>query len=1192
MSTAAASSTDLPDRKYAVFISYRHADNKEQGRQWASWLHHTLETYEVPPDLVGRKNERGETVRKSLYPVFRDEEELPAHADLKANIQRALRNSTLLVIICSPRAVESRYVEQEISYFKELGKTDYILPLMIDGEPNVADDPAKVRAGISIDLECLPKPLRYGIPREDGSIDWALLTNHPICADARPENKPVQGWTTAAAYREELTRQRLAKPEIDRLSTAYEEQLQLATMKIIAGAIGLPLGEVTQRDKAHQLNRQKQKARVLRRWLLAVGALALLVIFGGAVAWQQKEKADLNATLARESEKVAKEQEQKVRTQLKEAARTDWINAKDFLSKDRPRDAFAYLARSCEYDPESSLASETSVFQLKNWKFPLPLVTLRHENRVWSAQFSGDGNHILTGSSDNTARVWDVLSGKLLTTLQHESALETAQFSADGSRILTASQYTARVWDALSGKLLTTLQHEGALEGAQFSADGSRILTASQHTAWVWDVLSGKLLASLQGNRPLFSVDGSRILAASEDKTTKVLEVPGGKLLATLAGQIDSWKSAQFSPDSSRIVTTSWGETAQVWEAQSGKLLATLVGHENSLNSAQFSPDSGRIVSTSDDMTARVWESQSGKLLATLQGHEDQVWSAHFSADGRRLVTSSGDHTARVWDAQSGELIATLTGHEWWVTDAQFNADGSRIVTTSQDRTARVWKTQSGKLLPMLLKHGDNVISAQFSNDHSRIVTASEDKTARVWETQTGRLLATLPHENGVRSAQFSADGKLILTASEDETPRVWEVQSGKLLATLQGNNAQFSADGRLVLTNSRDNTARVWQSQSGELLVTLQGNNAQFSADGSRIVTTWDDMRARVWDAQGGKLIATLIGHEGPVTSARFCADGSRVITASRDKTARVWDAQSGELITTLQGHEGPVTSAEFCADGSRILSGSAYEADDTVRVWDSQNGKLLATLQGPGTTRNGQPLAARKGAVGIFANLSSDGSRIVTASFNAPDAWVWDAQSSKLLGTLDGNGYAVNSAQFSADGSRILIASSDNTVRVWEAAGFMTRVPSFWPKFLKVLSHRYLNENGELADIPEGAIDDLTAQVRRDLESDHSHLADIARLFLTKSDERPFSPGSSERAFNMADCLITPEASKSDLVHAYELNPAHPLIQLAIARYEKDEARAAFLRRYSLERIAKLPPEEQAKLQQRAEDLMKKGQ
>lgn len=85
--------------KYAVFISYRHADNKEQGRQWATWLHHTLETYEIPPDLVSRSNLRGEPVPASLYPVFRDEEELPADADLSANNQRALKHSALLVVL-------------------------------------------------------------------------------------------------------------------------------------------------------------------------------------------------------------------------------------------------------------------------------------------------------------------------------------------------------------------------------------------------------------------------------------------------------------------------------------------------------------------------------------------------------------------------------------------------------------------------------------------------------------------------------------------------------------------------------------------------------------------------------------------------------------------------------------------------------------------------------------------------------------------------------------------------------------------------------------------------------------------------------------------------------------------------------------------------------------------------------------
>lgn len=67
---------------YQAFISYRHADNRESGRCWASWLHRALETYRVPPELVGTTNLRGGPIPERIYPVFRDEEEFLAEAAL------------------------------------------------------------------------------------------------------------------------------------------------------------------------------------------------------------------------------------------------------------------------------------------------------------------------------------------------------------------------------------------------------------------------------------------------------------------------------------------------------------------------------------------------------------------------------------------------------------------------------------------------------------------------------------------------------------------------------------------------------------------------------------------------------------------------------------------------------------------------------------------------------------------------------------------------------------------------------------------------------------------------------------------------------------------------------------------------------------------------------------------------------
>ena len=130
---------------------------------------------------------------------------MPADADLTSNIREALENSALLVVICSPRAVQSRFVAEEIRYFKELGKAHRILALMIDGEPNASEDSAKQSSGLTAEMECLPEPLRRGVARSDGSIDWNARTE-PIAADARPGGRPVQGWTNSAAYREQLLR--------------------------------------------------------------------------------------------------------------------------------------------------------------------------------------------------------------------------------------------------------------------------------------------------------------------------------------------------------------------------------------------------------------------------------------------------------------------------------------------------------------------------------------------------------------------------------------------------------------------------------------------------------------------------------------------------------------------------------------------------------------------------------------------------------------------------------------------------------------------------------------------------------------------------------------------------------------------------------------------------------------------------
>ena len=176
----------------------------EPGRQWATWLHQALETYEVPNDLVGTVNDRGEVIPARIFPVFRDEEELPVDAELISPIYRALDNSKYLLVICSPRAVASAYVASEILYFKQLGREDRVLAAIVDGEPNVTQDLDKQVRGFRVVNECFPEPLRHKVDREGRLL---RENTEPIAADFRLD-EGGQGWCSPEAYRLDLQKDR------------------------------------------------------------------------------------------------------------------------------------------------------------------------------------------------------------------------------------------------------------------------------------------------------------------------------------------------------------------------------------------------------------------------------------------------------------------------------------------------------------------------------------------------------------------------------------------------------------------------------------------------------------------------------------------------------------------------------------------------------------------------------------------------------------------------------------------------------------------------------------------------------------------------------------------------------------------------------------------------------------------------
>lgn len=131
----------------------------------AGWLHRALETYIIPKQLRGRDSRVG-VLGTRLPPVFRDREELAASADLAQSVREALDEAATLVVICSPNAVGSKWVNEEIRTFTALGRRDSIECLIVAGVPNASRTP-----GVDPALECLPPALFEGEGREGLASD-------------------------------------------------------------------------------------------------------------------------------------------------------------------------------------------------------------------------------------------------------------------------------------------------------------------------------------------------------------------------------------------------------------------------------------------------------------------------------------------------------------------------------------------------------------------------------------------------------------------------------------------------------------------------------------------------------------------------------------------------------------------------------------------------------------------------------------------------------------------------------------------------------------------------------------------------------------------------------------------------------------------------------------------------------------
>jgi WD40 repeat protein len=538
-----------------------------------------------------------------------------------------------------------------------------------------------------------------------------------------------------------------------------------------------------------------------------------------------------------------------------------------------------------------------------------------HASAITAVALSADGRYVLSSAWDETAKLWDVASGREVRTfIGVEYGTRTAAFVAGADRIVLGGVVGAKLIDSRTGQVLPGTGGIGAStivsSGGRFAArlnrefaiprPGERLRAAEDTGISVVELATDRVIATLPtGNTasPLaLSDDGKTVLVRRlhDLDARKMTELARAGRGAFPESRIESWDvgarkrlrelpipSADFSasavaimdPGGRRLVVENLDQTLAVYDVASGERRQTLAGAASQRlavsNSLVFSPDGRLLARATQEGAIHVWELSSGRIVKELEGT-----AVNFSADGRKLVAgSAGGGAPFLHDLESGEE-QRLASAASAITDLALVDDGRAIVAATESGGARLWDLASGELLrTFACAGGFGAYSVSVSAARPWLATGCMDGAVHVWNLRTGErlrsLLTPLVDEFAFTVARFDATGRRLVVGRASEIT-LFDAATGQALqrATLPDgplppgmDEAATNALGQL--SGSQREAIESAQSDPGTRQAMQAIRALDFHPDGKRVAVAKGGLLL-LWDAGTGQ-IAQQFGHAEP---------------------------------------------------------------------------------------------------------------------------------------------------------------------------------------------------------------------------------------------------------------------------------------------------------------------------------------